>query len=329
MNHNENVKVKDVIDKDLMLSVHMITYNHEKYIEQAIKGVLMQETNFDFELIIADDCSPDDTAKIVEDIIKNHPKGYKIKYFRQDTNIGMNANAAFAFANCKGKYVAICEGDDYWTDPLKLYKQVDFLESNSEYGLIHTDSLAYNQSKGEFEILKKMKNKYKSFFEELMFGNAHIYTLTVCFRKIFWLDYIKEIQPASKNWLMGDLPLWLFISKKSKIFFINELTSVYRIQEESASNTKNINKYLAFIESAFEIRLFFLKKYCNNNLKLKKNFVSVYLYRRLIGNVIFKGDEKQFFNFLYEFYLNNNSIKLFFSSFYQILKKIKSYIVTL
>ena len=121
------------MEKKLMVSVDMITYKHEAYIAQAIEGVLMQETNFEYDLIIADDCSPDKTEEIVKNIIATHPKGHIIKYFRHEKNIGMQANGLFAVQECKGKYIALCEGDDYWTDPLKLQKQVDFLEENPSY----------------------------------------------------------------------------------------------------------------------------------------------------------------------------------------------------
>ena len=88
----------------------MITYGHEKYIKQAIEGVLMQETNFNFELIIADDCSPDETESIVKNIVDTHPRGHIIKYFRHDKNLGMQANGIFAVLQCTAKYIAICRG---------------------------------------------------------------------------------------------------------------------------------------------------------------------------------------------------------------------------
>ena len=105
------------------VSVVMITYGHEKFIREAIEGVLMQECDFEVELILANDCSPDQTDSVIQDIIKNHPKGCWIKYIRQENNIGMMPNFIFALKQCKGKYIALCEGDDYWTDPLKLQKQ--------------------------------------------------------------------------------------------------------------------------------------------------------------------------------------------------------------
>ncbi|MBP7508034.1 MAG: glycosyltransferase family 2 protein [Prolixibacteraceae bacterium] len=107
-----------------LVSVHMITYKHEQYIRQAIEGVLMQVTDFGYDLIIADDCSPDKTPEIVNEIIRTHPKGSCIKYYRHSENLGMTKNGLFAFSKCTGKYIALCEGDDYWTDQMKKYKSL-------------------------------------------------------------------------------------------------------------------------------------------------------------------------------------------------------------
>jgi glycosyltransferase involved in cell wall biosynthesis len=120
-------------NSQILVSVNMITYLHGQYIKEAIEGVLMQECDFNFELIIADDCSPDNTPEIVNEIINNNPNGYKIKYFRHKKNIGMQANSMFAKNKSYGKYVAFCEGDDYWTDKYKLNSQIQFLENNTDY----------------------------------------------------------------------------------------------------------------------------------------------------------------------------------------------------
>ena len=124
--------------KNTLVSVVMITYNHEKYIQQAIEGVLMQKINFHIELIIADDTSPDQTENIVKKIIVEHPNGHWIKYTKHKFNKGVSKNFTWALKQAKGKYIALCEGDDYWTDPLKLQKQVDFLEENENIGLVST-----------------------------------------------------------------------------------------------------------------------------------------------------------------------------------------------
>ena len=121
--------------KAMTVSVLMITYNHSKYIKQAVESVLEQKTNFDFELIIANDCSPDNTDEIINDIIKNNPNGYKIKYYSHQKNIGMMSNFIFLTEQATGKYCALCEGDDFWTDNYKLEKQVSFLDSNLDYSI--------------------------------------------------------------------------------------------------------------------------------------------------------------------------------------------------
>ena len=118
-----------------MVSVVMMTYGHENYIRQAIEGVLMQNCFFEVELIVANDCSTDKTDLIIKDIIQNHPRGNWIKYHHHEKNVGMMPNFIFALHQATGKYVALCDGDDYWTDPLKLQKQVGFLEENEEYVL--------------------------------------------------------------------------------------------------------------------------------------------------------------------------------------------------
>lgn len=116
---------------NLMVSVDMITYNHEPYIKQAIEGVLMQKTNFPFELVIGEDCSTDKTREICLKYKEKYPE--KIKLLLPESNLGMTKNFISTLTAATGKYIALCEGDDYWTDPYKLQKQVDFLEANSNY----------------------------------------------------------------------------------------------------------------------------------------------------------------------------------------------------
>src|SRR5690554_2607359 len=117
----------------IMVSVVMPTYNHEKYIRQAIEGVLMQETDFLFELIIIEDCSVDDTKKIALEYAEKHPE--IINVLGAEKNLGITDNYFRAMGAITGKYIAICEGDDYWTDPLKLQKQVNFMETNPDCSL--------------------------------------------------------------------------------------------------------------------------------------------------------------------------------------------------
>src|ERR1700733_14979577 len=113
------------------VSVFMITYNHEKYVEQAIKSIVTQKVNFDFELVIGEDFSTDNTLAICKKYSARYPD--IIKLLPSDKNHGLMGNAVRTLNACTGKYIAMCEGDDYWCDPYKLQKQVDFLETNSDY----------------------------------------------------------------------------------------------------------------------------------------------------------------------------------------------------
>ncbi len=118
---------------NILVSIVCITYNHEPYLRQALEGFLIQETSFPVEIILAEDCSTDGTRAICEAYAAKYPD--KIHYIWSETNVGAVENERRAIAAARGKFIALCEGDDYWTDPLKLQKQVDFMESHLEYSV--------------------------------------------------------------------------------------------------------------------------------------------------------------------------------------------------
>lgn len=268
----------------LLVSVNMITYLHGSYIKQAIEGVLMQECNFDFELIIADDCSPDNTSDIINEIINFHPNGYKIKYFRHENNIGMHANGLFALSKVNGKYIAACEGDDYWIDPYKLQKQVDFLENNEEYGLIHHDADYFFQKTKRWIKKHHVSNSISVsdgfVFDELLINN-NIYTPTVLFRSslLDWFFLIDdEIRDGNS---MVDYIMWLEFSQHCKFYYINESMATYRVLESSASKSKDYIKTLKFNNSYYDIKQYFLKKYTSSKIKIDE-----VEHMRIISNII-------------------------------------------
>jgi glycosyltransferase involved in cell wall biosynthesis len=265
-----------------IVSVIILTYNHSNYIAQAIQSVLEQKADFDFEILIGDDCSTDGTCEIVNSFISKYPN--LLKAIRSDHNVGAIRNEKRLIDASKGKYIAFLEGDDYWTDTLKLQKQVDFLEANPEYGLVHGDVNHFyeNTKKTEFNVNKSSKNIKKDgdvFFEILKPNPLFIKTATVCFRKnlIKHFDYELAIK---EKWPLTDLPLWLDISFHSKVHYIDETLAEYRLLDESASRFNSPKKKYQFHKDLIKIKKYYIEKYnCNISIKkkLEENF-----YRNLI-----------------------------------------------
>ena len=285
--------IKNWKDSEIVVSINTLTYNHEKYIAQCIEGVLSQKTNFAFELLIHDDASTDKTADIIREYEKKYPLIVKPIYQTENQwSKGIKNSVTYQYPRAKGKYIALCEGDDYWIDENKLQMQVDFLENNPEYGMCYTKAKQYNQSMQKF--IKKSIGADFDGFEDLLKNGNRIPTLTTVYRKDLLEKYQKEIQPNNKGWLMGDYPMWLYFSHESKIKYFDKETAVYRVLEESASHSTDINKMIKFEESVYDIKRYFKNKY-NLNFKLKINYEIVInvFFKKLLNNYN-KKDAKAF-----------------------------------
>jgi len=239
----------------LTLSVVMITYKHGNLIEEAINSILIQETNFNFELIISDDNSPDDTNEIVEKIIKSHNKGDFIKYKKHSQNKGMMPNFIWALNQAKGEYIAICEGDDYWTDPQKLQKQVDFLETNNSFVLSFHNvwNLYSDGSKKEFYNYKNLDFKSSDLWD-----NWIIPTASVVFRNVLNFNELEKVSGTH-----GDLALFLLLGEYGQYHCINEIMGVYRIHDLGVTQVsfKTINHRIQHLEQLDKINEYFNRKY--------------------------------------------------------------------
>ena len=257
-----------VLSKNPLVSVHMITYNHETYIAQAIEGVLIQETDFPIELIVGEDCSTDRTRGIVFDYQRKHPD--MIRIITSDKNVGAPKNGLRIYKACRGKYIAICEGDDYWTDPYKLQKQVDFLEANPDYGLVHTEYDELINKTGR-RILNQHSRKsghipQGDVYEQLLYANF-IATCSVCLRKDLIVRYVDHVF-LQQSIIQGDFFIWLEVAQRSKVGYINESTATYRVLEASASNSKDPQYLYDFILSAWKMKQYFLAKYhCSEQMQ--------------------------------------------------------------
>jgi glycosyltransferase involved in cell wall biosynthesis len=231
----------------------MITYKHEAFIAQAIEGVLMQEVKFPVELIIADDCSPDKTKHIIESF-KKHKNYNWIKYTRHQTNKGMMANFMWALQQSKGKYIALCEGDDYWTDPYKLQKQVDFLESN-EYCVLcfHDVNILMGDGELKDDFITRLPITKLLDQRSLIENNNFIHTPSVMFRNL-GSQVPQEILFSP----VGDFLIYLWLTNYGAIGYINEKMSIYRfgtgLHSKKMQEKRNKEFYWVLLIGSFLIK---------------------------------------------------------------------------
>jgi len=218
-----------MINKEIVVSICVITYNHEPYIADTIEGVLMQKTNFPLELVIGEDCSTDRTREIC---IKYKEKYPGIKLNLPERNLGAIPNFILNLKACTGKYIALCEGDDYWTDPLKLQKQVDFLESNPDYSLCYHNALIkYEGVKGKDKLFCDNTHEGTMDIQNVIKG-VGMPTASMLFR-----TEALEIPEWLKHIYNGDYALQLILANKGKVKYLDKIMSVYRIQPGGLNST--------------------------------------------------------------------------------------------
>lgn len=215
----------------------MITFNHEKYIAEAIEGVLMQETNFDIELIISDDASTDNTESVVNDFIVNHPRGNCIRYFRHPKNLGMIPNFVWSLQQCKGEMIALCEGDDYWTDSNKLQEQFEILESNEQFsGVFHETQVVIEPERTTGVVYGRSAPDLCTTLDTISTGSL-FHTSSFFFKKSCY-----NIPDWFTNIVSGDMALFSIVSKEGILKKIPKIMSVYRKHSEGVTATPFVTR---------------------------------------------------------------------------------------
>lgn len=272
---------------DWMVYVSCMTFNHAPYIVDALNGFTMQETDFPFVCAIVDDASTDGEQEVLKNYLNEHfdledkkiarheeTDDYILIFARHKTNYNCHFAVLFLKYNHysikkskapyiaqwreKAKYIALCEGDDYWIAPVKLQKQVEFLESHPEVGLVHARAKIFNQERRAFHGVCGNQN---GDFEQILLRNP-IVTLTTCYRTSLYQVYIKEAADwNTNNWKMGDYPMWIWMSKQAGVHFLDEIVAVYREQNKSVTHSGGLDNKLTFIDSTVDIRLFFCNLY--------------------------------------------------------------------
>ena len=293
--------------------VKCITYNQAKYIEDSMNGFTIQQTDFPFVCCIIDDASTDGEQEVIRSYLKAHfEMGDSSVAFEKETDYANiiyaqhknNKNCYFAvlllkknlfkYGDLKLKYIsewrdlceyeALCEGDDYWIEPKKLQMQVDFLDKNQDYGLCYTRCIYYKQKTHKIE--KKWGGPSTDFKDLLI--ECTIPTLSVLMR----LGKLKqfEIEGHLKNnqWLMGDYPMWLWFAHETKIQFMDKVTCVYRVLENSASHSNKLEIFEKFIYSTYDMLTYFCSLYKCQSL-LQKDWLPVHLF----STAVMYGDKEK------------------------------------
>ncbi len=303
--------------EEVMVSVIVITYNHGHFIGQAIESIVTQKVNFKFELVIGEDCSPDNTRQICEHYARQYPD--IIKLLPSDRNYGPMANFLRILAVSNGKYIALCEGDDYWCDPLKLRKQVDFLESNPEFTTCFTSVGIEDEMGWELPDEHYFPKPQKDVFtiDDFILSEMNIIpTPTVLYKNVL----PNPLPDFYIQALVGDMGLQLFAADKGKAKWLNQKTAVYRNhaggvtkskETIETANTNLMNFYREFNEyTGYKYNAVFRKRFLMNatmhlifGARDKKGWERVKHYFRRMPAYLKYSDKLKIKEFLYYNYV--------------------------
>ncbi|MDD3428411.1 MAG: glycosyltransferase [Oscillospiraceae bacterium] len=295
---------------DILLSVVVITYNHERFIRKALDSILMQHTNFSFEILVGEDCSPDGTRAVLKEYEEKHPAVFRMFY--REKNMGATANYYDLKKRCRGKYIACLEGDDFWLDTCKLQKQVDFLEQNNQYiACVHACKLVDNENADvdkpvNFSFYSGTVYTKKEFATGIFPGQ----TATLVYRNIFLQPAYDYSVMQSAHRYVSDRTLIMLLVMQGDIYCLKEVMSAYRYGSASSfGRIKNLNYNLV---EYFQT----LESYAETTFGVKKALIPA--KKELLGAVfgqVLKGDSaaKQTFAQLYKPYKEKGTLIAYLS----------------
>lgn len=220
----------------ILVSICSITYNHAPYIRQCLDGFLMQKCDFRYEIIINDDCSTDGTTEIVKEYAEKYPDLIKPIYHEENQyKKGVRGMfATFCFPKAQGKYIALCEGDDYWTDPLKLQKQVDYMEATPNCKMTVTNARVITE-KEELDWSRYKEDSYITPEEMITGGGLYVQTASIVYRN----GLLNGYPECCRKCHVGDYPLQIWATLQGKVYYFSEKMVVYRYQFSGAWTSKN------------------------------------------------------------------------------------------
>lgn len=260
----------------------MITYKHEKFIKKAISGIVMQKTNFKFRLLIFDDCSPDSTKAIVDGFLNHKNPNLSIVYSKNKSNLGMFFNGTQALAAPEAKFVAACEGDDYWTDPYKLQKQVDFLERNKQYSAHAGNIIHVNEQDNPLPDTWPDLTTDVIISHKKLGGELKCPTMTLMYRSESLNKRFKIFMASEYPY--GDFVLFNLLLLEGEIYVSTQILAAYRHHSTSIFSGNDINTK---IKNGLITRELLYK-----NLKPELNILQRLIFLRNINK--FKKKYRQF-----------------------------------
>ena len=246
---------KDVDNNPIVVSISCITYNHAPFIRQCLDGFLMQQTNFAFEVLIHDDASTDGTTEIIKEYEARYPDVIKPIYEEENQWVkGRRGSAVFNFPRARGKYIALCEGDDYWTDPFKLQKQVDFLESNPEYSMCFTNAIQHFEDGSAAD--RPFSDIYEKDYSGIeLFSNWCVPTASIVLKRNVIQSGLFQVASTNQNFVFGDIILILTCASLGRVKALPVFTTVYRITGcgALARQDSTVEGQLSYIKHIMEI----------------------------------------------------------------------------
>lgn len=287
-----------------IVSIVVLAYNLEKYIDQCIESLVNQSFDQPYEIVIGEDYSTDQTRNICLYWQAKYPD--LVRVLIRPVNLGMSANFADTVKATKGKYIAFCEGDDFWCDRFKLQMQYDFLEATPSIGLVHTNFTMIQESGLYIKKLNKKLPSGKVLYKLLEY--SFIATLTVMIRREVLEKALNDRgELILNNGKAVDYPLWLTCATFTEIAYIDKVTSTYRVMQESASHSKDINKQIAYQTVNKDIALSFQEAFFPNDTQLKKTIISTYYYI-IMREAIRSGNKKSVFYYYRKLIKNDFTI---------------------
>ena len=264
--------------QEILVSIRCTVYNHEPFLRQCLDGFVMQKTSFRFEAIVHDDASTDRSASIIREYASKYPNTIKPIYETENQYSKHNGTIKRVMdAACHGKYFASCEGDDYWTDPLKLQKQVDYMESHPECMLCFTNAMMHwDDGSGKPDKLFAPNLEERDYEGPEMVNDWITPTASFVYRQsVIRTEFYQQVSHHPKLKIVGDIPLVLTCAHFGTVHALAEATCVYRRQPNSFMMSADSSLKIDWGDYRYEIFRVFGKEYLDPSVNS-----ALYHYRR-------------------------------------------------